>query len=111
MIQDTPFANADFLSYNIANNEGKEVKYTKNFRTTAPIKTKGGELSESLHFYFGPSDYNVLKQYNDKYDLTELIPLGWGIFGWLNKWAFIPLYNFLSDYFSVGLVIIICITS
>jgi membrane protein insertase, YidC/Oxa1 family len=107
MIQDTPFANADFLSYNIANNEGKEVKYTKNFRTTAPIKTKGGELSESLHFYFGPSDYNVLKQYNDKYDLTELIPLGWGIFGWLNKWAFIPLYNFLSDYFSVGLVIIL----
>ena len=107
LISDTVFANGDFLSYNIANEESKDVKYTKNLKSTFPLKTKGGELSESLHFYFGPSDYNVLKQYNDKYELTELIPLGWGIFGWLNKWLFIPLYNFLADYFSVGLVIIL----
>jgi len=107
LISDTAFANGDFLSYNIANEESKDVKYTKNLKSTFPLKTKGGELSESLHFYFGPSDYNVLKQYNDKYELTELIPLGWGIFGWLNKWLFIPLYNFLADYFSVGLVIIL----
>ena len=107
LISDSVFANGDFLSYNIANEESKDVKYTKNLKSTFPLKTKGGELSESLHFYFGPSDYNVLKQYNDKYELTELIPLGWGIFGWLNKWLFIPLYNFLADYFSVGLVIIL----
>ena len=107
LISDSAFANGDFLSYNIANEESKDVKYTKNLKSTFPLKTKGGELSESLHFYFGPSDYNVLNQYNDKYELTELIPLGWGIFGWLNKWLFIPLYNFLADYFSVGLVIIL----
>lgn len=107
LISDSAFANGDFLSYNIANEESKDVKYTKNLKSTFPLKTKGGELSESLHFYFGPSDYNVLKQYNDKYELAELIPLGWGIFGWLNKWLFIPLYNFLADYFSVGLVIIL----
>ena len=107
LISDSAFANGDFLSYNIANEESKDVKYTKNLKSTFPLKTKGGELSESLHFYFGPSDYNVLKQYNDKYELTELIPLGWGIFGWLNRWLFIPLYNFLADYFSVGLVIIL----
>ena len=107
LISDSAFANGDFLSYNIANEESKDVKYTKNRKSTFPLKTKGGELSESLHFYFGPSDYNVLKQYNDKYELTELIPLGWGIFGWLNKWLFIPLYNFLANYFSVGLVIIL----
>ena len=107
LISDSAFANGDFLSYNIANEESKDVKYTKNLKSTFPLKTKGGELSESLHFYFGPSDYNVLKQYNDKYELTELIPLGWGIFGLLNKWLFIPLYNFLANYFSVGLVIIL----
>ena len=107
LISDSAFANGDFLSYNIANEESKDVKYTKNLKSTFPLKTKGGELSESLHFYFGPSDYNVLKHYNDKYELTELIPLGWGIFGWLNKWLFIPLYNFLANYFSVGLVIIL----
>ena len=107
LISDNPFEKGNFISHNIAMNEGKEVKYTKNFLTSLPIQAKSGELSESLHFYFGPSDYNVLKQYNDKYELTELIPLGWGIFGWLNKWLFIPLYNFLADYFSVGLVIIL----
>ena len=107
LISDNPFEKGNFISHNIAMNEGKEVKYTKNFLTSLPIKAKSGELSESLHFYFGPSDYNILKQYNDKYELTELIPLGWGIFGWLNKWLFIPLYNFLADYFSVGLVIIL----
>ena len=107
LISDNPFEKGDFVSHNIAMNEGKEVKYTKNFLTFLPIKAKSGELSESLHFYFGPSDYNVLKKYNNKYELTELIPLGWGIFGWLNKWLFIPLYNFLADYFSVGLVIIL----
>ena len=107
LISDNPFEKGDFISHNIAMNEGKEVKYTKNFLTSLPVKAKSGELSESLHFYFGPSDYNVLKQYNNKYELTELIPLGWGIFGWLNKWLFIPLYNFLADYFSVGLVIIL----
>lgn len=107
LISDNLFEKGNFISHNIAMNEGKEVKYTKNFLTSFPIKAKSGELSESLHFYFGPSDYNVLKQYNDKYELTELIPLGWGIFGWLNKWLFIPLYNFLADYFSVGLVIIL----
>ena len=107
LISDNPFAKGDFVSHNIAVSEGKDVKYTKNFLTFLPIQAKSGELSESLHFYFGPSDYNVLKQYNDKYELTELIPLGWGIFGWLNKWLFIPLYNFLTDYFSVGLVIIL----
>lgn len=107
LISDNPFEKGDFVSHNIAMNEGKEVKYTKNFLTSLPVKAKSGELSESLHFYFGPSDYNVLKKYNNKYELTELIPLGWGIFGWLNKWLFIPLYNFLADYFSVGLVIIL----
>ena len=76
LISDSAFANGDFLSYNIANEESKDVKYTKNLKSTFPLKTKGGELSESLHFYFGPSDYNVLKQYNDKYELTELMPLG-----------------------------------
>ena len=107
LISDNPFEKGNFISHNIAMNEGKGVKYTKNFLTSLPVKAKSGELSESLHFYFGPSDYNVLKQYNNKYELTELIPLGWGIFGWLNKWLFIPLYNFLADYFSVGLVIIL----
>lgn len=106
LISDKPFENGKFTSKNLVKDEGKDVKFTKEYLAQIPISAKGGELSESLHFYFGPSDYNILKKY-EHYNLTELIPLGWGIFGWLNKWLFIPLFNFLSDYFSIGLCIIL----
>ena len=77
----------------------KSVTYENRY-TQAAIQYEGDRINRM-------SQAGNDKQYNDKYELTELIPLGWGIFGWLNKWLFIPLYNFLADYFSVGLVIIL----
>ncbi|GIM56952.1 membrane protein insertase YidC [Capnocytophaga canimorsus] len=111
LISEKPFASGAFTSKNLVKNEGTEVKFTKNYKASLPIEAVGGELSESLHFYFGPSDYNLLRKYDKelggKFDLAELIPLGWGIFGWLNKWLFIPLFSFLSNYFSIGVCIIL----
>ncbi|MFK8295615.1 membrane protein insertase YidC [Capnocytophaga canimorsus] len=111
LISEKPFANGTFTSKNLVKDEGTEVKFTKNYKALLPIEAVGGEISESLHFYFGPSDYNLLKKYDKelggKFDLAELIPLGWGIFGWLNKWLFIPLFSFLSNYFSIGVCIIL----
>ncbi|MDO4782970.1 MAG: membrane protein insertase YidC [Capnocytophaga felis] len=106
LISDNALESGKFTSKNLVKDEGKDVKFTKEYLAQIPITAKGGELNESLHFYFGPSDYNILKQY-EQYNLTDLIPLGWGIFGWLNKWLFIPMFNFLSDYFSIGLCIIL----
>ncbi|GET44952.1 membrane protein insertase YidC [Capnocytophaga felis] len=106
LISDNALESGKFTSKNLVKDEGKDVKFTKEYLAQIPITAKGGELNESLHFYFGPSDYNILKKY-EQYNLTDLIPLGWGIFGWLNKWLFIPLFNFLSDYFSIGLCIIL----
>lgn len=111
LISEKPFASGTFTSKNLVKDEGTEVKFTKNYKASLPIEAVGGELSESLHFYFGPSDYNLLRKYDKelggKFDLAELIPLGWGIFGWLNKWLFIPLFSFLSNYFSIGVCIIL----
>ncbi|MFJ1380535.1 membrane protein insertase YidC [Capnocytophaga canimorsus] len=111
LISEKPFASGAFTSKNLVKDEGTEVKFTKNYKASLPIEAVGGEISESLHFYFGPSDYNLLKKYDKelggKFDLAELIPLGWGIFGWLNKWLFIPLFSFLSNYFSIGVCIIL----
>ncbi|MDO5104406.1 membrane protein insertase YidC [Capnocytophaga sp.] len=106
LISDKPFENGKFTSKNLVKDEGKEVKFTKEYLAQIPIAAKGGDINESLHLYFGPSDYQVLKKY-EQYNLTDLIPLGWGIFGWLNKWLFIPLFDFLSSYFSIGLCIIL----
>jgi len=58
-----------------------------------------------MNWYFGPSDYKTLKSYDQH--LEKIIPLGWGIFGWINKWIFIPLFGFLSSYIAYGIAIII----
>ena len=55
----------------------------------------------------GPVDYKTLKAYDKNFD--KIIPLGWGIFGWINKFIFIPLFGFLSSSIglSLGIAIII----
>lgn len=60
----------------------------------------------SFQFYFGPNHYTTLKSYNSGFE--ELVPLGWGIFGWVNKYIIINLFDFLSKYFSsYGLIILL----
>jgi YidC/Oxa1 family membrane protein insertase len=55
-------------------------------------------------FYFGPNHYNTLKTYND--ELEGIIPTGWSIFSYINKWMVIPLFNGLSG-LNMGIVILI----
>ena len=60
----------------------------------------------SFQFYFGPNHYKTLKAYNSGFE--ELVPLGWGIFGWVNQYIIINIFDFLSKYFaSYGLIILI----
>ena len=58
----------------------------------------------SYKFYFGPNDYKILKQYD--YDLEQIVPTGWSIFSYINRWLVIPLFNALSS-INMGLVILI----
>ncbi len=59
-----------------------------------------------MHFYFGPNDYSLLKSFDKK--MEEMIPLGWGIFGWCNRWIIIPMFNFLNKYIgSYGIIILV----
>jgi YidC/Oxa1 family membrane protein insertase len=64
-----------------------------------------GNLDTSLTFYFGPTDYKTLQ--NLEGDLETSIPMGWGIFGWINKFIFLPLFEFLSSFLSYGIAIIV----
>jgi YidC/Oxa1 family membrane protein insertase len=62
--------------------------------------------THAFKFYFGPNHYNTLKEY--KIDLERQIPLGWGIFGWVNRFIVIPLFNLLNSFsLNYGLVILI----
>jgi YidC/Oxa1 family membrane protein insertase len=60
-----------------------------------------------MNMYFGPTDYKTLKAYKGT-DLNEVADLGWGIFGWINRLIFVPVFSFLSSFISnYGLVIIL----
>lgn len=60
----------------------------------------------ALQFYFGPNRYSTLKSYD--LGLEEMIPLGWGIFGWVNKFMVIPVFNLLKDTgLGYGIIILI----
>ena len=65
-------------------------------------------------FYFGPNKYSILKKVDDAngadIHLERLVPLGWGIFGWVNRWCVIPVFDFLRNYIgSFGIIILILV--
>ena len=62
----------------------------------------------SFQFYFGPNHYKTLEAYNSGFE--ELVPLGWGIFGWVNRYIIINIFDFLSKYFSSYGIIILLLT-
>ena len=91
------------FSENLASIEELEKKYTKRFSTIIPIDTNNSGLD--FRFYFGPTDYHTLKEYD--LGIERSVPVGWGIFGWINTFIFFPLFSFLTKYFSYGISIIV----
>ncbi len=62
----------------------------------------------NFQFYYGPNKYSTLKKYD--IGIQKLVPLGWGIFGWVNRWIVIPVFNFLGGFISNFGVIILLLT-
>lgn len=103
---DEPFKTGVLTSKNLVEEESRTFAFTKDYASTLPLEIKGGELSKNLHWYFGPTDVEVLSQYEDL-GLVDSIPFGWGIFGWINRYIFTPFYALLSNYFPYGIAIVI----
>jgi len=106
LLTDTAFPRGKFTSANLVQDEDVDTLYLKAFTATMPLELKGGELNYNMNWYYGPSDYKILNDYDR--NLDEIIPLGWGIFGWINKYLFIPFFSFLSAHLpSYGIAIIV----
>lgn len=106
LLTDTPFSRGKFTSRNLVQDEDIDTVYTKAFTTTLPLELKGGELNYAMNWYYGPTDYKILNDYDR--NLDEIVPLGWGIFGWINKFIFIPFFAFLATFLpNYGLAIIV----
>jgi len=107
LLTDKPFETSKLHSNNLVNDETIDTVFTKQLKANVPLAFSNGELDYKMNWYFGPSDYKTLKKY-DK-NLQKIIPLGWGIFGWINMFIFIPLFGFLTSTIglSLGIAIII----
>ncbi len=100
------FSKAKFKQINLAKSKADTLTYTKHFFTDTYLKADNGNLSYKMKMYYGPNDYKLLSSYD--LGIEEVIPLGWGIFGWVNKWFMMPLFNLLSSkILNYGLVIIL----
>jgi len=107
LISEKPFNNATIASLDLVKDEKKDSIFTKQFSLKTPLELSNGELNYSMKLYYGPSDYNQFKNYKGT-DLGETADLGWGIFGTINRWIFIPIFGMLQGFMgNYGLIIIL----
>lgn len=103
---DEPLDSVTLESNDLVEEESSETAFTKEFSIASELPLTGGELSRSMQWYFGPTDIDVLEQYEDL-ALADSIPFGWGIFGWINRYVFTPFYGFLASFLPFGIAIVV----
>ena len=102
--KEKPFRNVEFKSEDLVQDNSTDTLFTKKFISKIPFDYVNSEFDNSLKFYFGPNQYSQLKTY--EIGLEESVDFGWGIFGFINKNIFVPLYRSLSGLFPYGIAII-----
>ena len=105
LLTDKPFVTSKLHSDNLVLDVKVDTTFTKQFKANVPLAYTNGEVDYKMSWYFGPSDYKILKSY-DK-NLEKTIPLGWGVIGWINRFIFIPLFGFIGSYVNFGIAIIV----
>ena len=71
-----------------------------------------GKQATDMYFYFGPNHYKTLKALDkgrdDKWELDNLVYLGWPLIRWINKYITINVFDWLSGWgLSMGLVLLL----
>ena len=105
LIPEKPINQLRVTSENLSDEPSLDEVFTKKFGVQIPLAYQSGEFGSRFEYYFGTTDYQTLKSYDR--DLESSIPLGWGIFGWLNRFIFLPLFGFLSSFLPHGIAIIL----
>tara|TARA_R110002050_G_scaffold24083_3_gene64323 strand:+ start:98519 stop:100411 length:1893 start_codon:yes stop_codon:yes gene_type:complete len=105
LLTDTPFKKANIKAENLVKDEDVDTLYTKNFAASIPLQLQGGEINQTMDWYYGPNEYKTLNAYNR--NLDEIVPFGWGIFGFINRYLFMPFFAFLGGFLPYGIAIIV----
>lgn len=107
-------ANQDFDKVNVKSRMEKQGSgYIKDY--SAEMNTffdPTGKQVTDMYFYFGPNHYKTLKALDkgreDKWELDNLVYLGWPLIRWINKYIIINVFDWLSGWgLSMGIVLLI----
>ncbi|MCH5318904.1 MAG: membrane protein insertase YidC [Paramuribaculum sp.] len=114
MIPNTYFTNASLNSEVL---EGNENNYLKNLSAQASMEySSASPTPAQFTIFFGPNSYPLLSDLQDEIEpghnlhLTNLIPLGWSLFRWINTLIIIPVFTFLGGFISNYGIIILLLT-
>ncbi|MFA6200859.1 MAG: membrane protein insertase YidC [Bacteroidales bacterium] len=92
------------------NRPAKDSNYLRSMKSVLSIPFDGDKQKSefSMDFFYGPNKYGIISDYD--IDMERIIPLGWGFFlmQWVNRFAIIPVFDFLSQFdWNMGIVILI----
>lgn len=81
--------------------------YIKTLKASTVIPYRASSnFSHPMTWYIGPNKYSILSAKDN--GMEKMIGLGWGIFGVVNRWIIIPMFNFLNQFLSnYGIIILI----
>lgn len=108
MVADSGFSSDAKISWK----ETKDVNRIKNLQAEVYVDFERQPLKEyGFSYYFGPNQFYTMKEAQvgmPNAGLERIIPLGWGIFGWVNRYVVIPVFHALDGVIgSMGIIILL----
>ena len=101
LIADQKFSQVEFTSESFPDNEKIAKHYSAKTNFDLSITPK------KIEYYLGPNDYKILTDREDL-NLHRVIPLGWGIFGWINRYIVMNIFDFFKQFdLGYGLIILL----
>ena len=98
---DKPFSSVQLATTTPAVNDSG---HTRQFRSVLQIAGNNNGVNAEGLIYHGPNEYLELKSFDKNFD--EIIPFGWGIFGWISKGIVVPMFNLMEGFgWNYGLII------
>ena len=106
MTSESEFASADFDVKFFAEDDPSKNLMACSAKLRSDFNPASGNVVLPYEFYFGPNDFNTLKEYDQKYE--KIIPLGGWLVGWISRFVIIPCFNFLGKFIAnYGLIILL----
>lgn len=91
--------------------DATDTTYIKTMQSEGSIATADLKAGKgNFQLFFGPNDYQIVKEVKAAPDFGDNVDLGYAFLKPLNKFFFVPMFNFLEKYFlNYGVLIIVLV--